>query len=206
VRQAPLRLSTVVLVAICLAGCGIFGGNRSFHEDSVAGRPLEIPPGLDDPGRANALTIPDGGAIAGGATIGGAPPAGATGTGAAAYAGPAPSGPARVRIEDSVAGAWPRVGLALERSGLGEIVARDESAMTYTVRGQTIATEPVERGFFGRLFGGSDSRAVEAEATRVVRIRPDGEASEAVVEDESGNPADDDLARRLADAIRRRLG
>jgi len=204
VRQAPLRLSTVVLVAICLAGCGTFGGNRSLHEDSVAGRPLEIPPGLDDPGLANALTIPGAGATAGGAAIGGAPPAG--GTGAPVSAGPAPAGPARVRIEDSVTGAWPRVGLALERSGLGEIVARDEIAMTYTVRGQTITTEPVERGFFGRLFGGADSRAVEGEATRVVRIRPDGEASEVVVEDETGNPADDDLARRLVDAIRRRLG
>jgi uncharacterized lipoprotein len=204
VHRALLRLSTVTLVAICLAGCGIFGGNRAYYEDSVAGRPLEIPPGLDDPGRANALTIPDVGAIPGGTAIGGAPPAG--GTGAAAYAGPAPSGPARVRIEDSVAGAWTRVGLALERSGLGEIVARDEIAMTYTVRGQTIVTEPVKRGFFGRLFGGSDRRSVEVEATRVVRIRPDGEASEVVVEDESGNPADDDLARRIADVIRRRLG
>lgn len=201
-QRALLRHSTIALVAICLAGCGIFGGNRALYEDSVAGRPLEIPPGLDDPGRANALTIPSDAGVAGGSSVGSSPPA----SGGQAPAGPAPSGPARVRIEDSVTGAWPRVGLALERSGLGEIVARDESAMTYTIRGTTVTTEPVERGFFGRLFGGSDTRAVEGEATRVVRIRPDGEASEAVVEDEAGNPADDDLARRLADAIRRRLG
>ncbi len=203
-RQALLRLPTVALFALCLVGCGIFGGNRAFYEDSVAGRPLEVPPGLDDPGRANALTIPGDVAVAATSSVGNAPPMG--GAASAAYAGPAPSGPARVRIEDSVTGAWPRVGLALERSGLGEIVARDEIAMTYTVRGQTIKTEAVQRGFFGRLFGGSDTRAVEGEATRVVRIRPDGEASEVVVEDESGNPANDDLARRLADAIRRRLG
>lgn len=200
-RQALLRFSTVAVVAVCLAGCGIFGGNRALYEDSVAGRPLEVPPGLDDPGRANALTIPADAGVAGGSAPGGLPPGGAAST-----SGPAPSGPARVRIEDSVTGAWPRVGLALERSGLGEIVARDEIAMTYTVRGQTIASEPVERGFFGRLFGRADSRTVESDATRVVRIRADGEASEVVVEDESGNPANDDLARRLADAIRRRLG
>lgn len=195
-RPAPLRHAILVLVAIGLVGCGLFGGSRAYYEDSVAGRPLEVPPGLDDPGRGNALTIP--GDTAQSASSAAGP--------SAAGIGAAPSGPTRVRIEDSVTGAWPRVGLALERSGLGEIIARDEAAMTYTVRGRTIVDEAVERGFFGRLFGRADTRAAEAEATRVVRIRPDGDASEVVIEDESGNPANDDLARRLADVIRRRLG
>lgn len=198
------RFTIVAVTAFCLAGCGMFGGSRAIHEDSVAGRPLEVPPGLDDPGRANALSIPgDPGTAAASSADAELPASLAEGTG---NAGPAPSGPARVAIEDSVTGAFARVGLALERAALGEIIARDDAALTYTIRGKSMQSEPVERGFFGRMFGRPDTRAVEGEVIRVVRIRPDREASEAVVEDEAGNPADDDLARRLAEAIRSRLG
>lgn len=203
-RRVPLKLFIVGLLAVALAGCGLFGGTRSPFEDSVAGRPLEIPPGLDDPGRANALTIPGEAGRAVGSPVAGGPPAG--GPTGSAYSGPASGGPAVVRIDDSVTGAFARVGLALERAGLGEIIARDDVALTYTVRGQSIASEPVERGFFGRMLGRPATRTVSGEAVRVVRIRPDREGSEAVVEDEAGNPANDDLARRLADALRQRLG
>jgi uncharacterized lipoprotein len=196
----PLRVLVVALATVALSACGLFGGSRTVYEDSVAGRPLEIPPGLDDPGRANALTIPGESAVV--------PAAGPRpmSAGATRTAGPAPGGPAIVRIDDSVTGAYARVGLALERAGLGEVIARDEAALTYTVRGQSVAEQPVERGFFGRLLGRPATRPVAGEVTRVVRVRPDREGSEVVIEDEAGNPANDDLARRLADAIRRRLG
>ncbi len=201
--RVTLQLLAVGLVAVTIAGCGFFGGKRSVYEDSVAGRPLEVPPGLDEPGRANALVIP-GDAPPAGASPSGIPPVGGSRTGASAASGS--GGTAVVRIADSASGAYARVGLALERSGLGEVIARDEAALTYTVRGQTVTTEAVERGFLGRMLGRPETRAVSGEAIRVVRIRPDRDASEVVVEDESGNPVEDDLARRLADAIRRRLG
>ena len=198
------RFTLVAVTAFCLAGCGMFGGSRAIHEDSVAGRPLEVPPGLDDPGRANALSIPGDAGVAAASSSDSEQPAGlAAGS---ASTGTVPSGPARVAIDDSVTGAFARVGLALERAALGEIIARDDVALTYTIRGKSMQSEPVERGFFGRMFGRPATRAVEGEVVRVVRIRPDRETSEAVVEDENGNPVDDDLARRLAEAIRTRLG
>lgn len=203
-RASILHLALAVITATLLPGCGLFGGSKSIYEDSVAGRPLEVPPGLDDPGRANAMSIPgDGGSAASVMTDSAEPVALDS---AATMDGPAPDGPARVAIDDSVTGAFSRVGLALERAAIGEIIARDEVALTYTVRGRSVKSEPVERGFFGRLFRRPATRAVEGEVVRVVRVRPDRETSEVVIEDQDGNPADDDLARRLAAAIRQRLG
>lgn len=203
-RASILHLSLAVITATAISGCGLFGGSKSIYEDSVAGRPLEIPPGLDDPGRANSMSIPGDAGSAAPVMTDSTEPAALTSAGA--MDGPVPDGPARVAIDDSVTGAFSRVGLALERAALGEIIARDEVALTYTFRGQSVQSEPVERGFFGRLFRRPATRAVEGEVVRVVRVRPDRETSEVVIEDEDGNPADDDLARRLAAAIRQRLG
>lgn len=208
-RASILHLALAVITAISISGCGLFGGSKSIYEDSVAGRPLEIPPGLDDPGRANSMNIPGDTGSTATAVIDSTEPTALSSAGVAdvtAPDGPTPDGPALVAIDDSVTGAFSRVGLALERAALGEIIARDETAMTYTVRGMSVTSEPVERGFFGRMFRRPATRAVEGEVVRVVRVRPNRETSEVVIEDEDGNPADDDLARRLAAAIRERLG
>lgn len=208
-RASTLHFALAVITAISISGCGLFGGSKSIYEDSVAGRPLEIPPGLDDPGRANSMSIPGDSGSTASAMTDTTEPTALSSTGlvdGTVPDGPTPDGPARVSIDDSVTGAFSRVGLALERAALGEIIARDEVALTYTVRGMSVKSEPVERGFFGRMFRRPATRAVEGEVVRVVRIRPDRETSEVVIEDEDGNPADDDLARRLAAAIRERLG
>lgn len=186
----------LLLLALPMAGCGLFG-RKSEYERSRTARPLEIPPDLDAPSTAGALVIPE--------TAAGSPSGTAT---AAPSAAPSPApGPivagddATLKLGDAVAGAWKRVGLALERSAVGEIVSRDEATATYTVR-----SEVVERdgGFLSRMVG--RDKVSTTTATRVVRIVADGEGSEVRIEDEAGQAVDDTAARRIIAALKQRLG
>ncbi|HET9482720.1 MAG TPA: outer membrane protein assembly factor BamC [Xanthomonadales bacterium] len=194
--------SLVLAACVALAGCGMFGGNkREAYEGSRAGRPLEVPPDLDAPATSRSLVIPAAGAAAGDSQ----PPSDASPSdGAPIASSPSaiePGTASSLKIGDAPAGAWRRVGLALERSGVGEILARDEAAGTYTVK--STVTER-EGGLLSRMIG-RDKVSV-SEATRVVRIVADGDGSEIRVEDESGEAVEDAAARKLIAAIRQRLG
>jgi uncharacterized lipoprotein len=191
-RSTP-RLIAAATFAVLLGGCSMLGV-RSDYEQARETRPLEIPPELDAPAQSGTMRVPE---------VAGAPAAGASapvGVPSAIPAGEATS----LAIADGVGGAWRRVGLALERSGVAEVSARDEAAGTYTVSGTTTLDKPAEGGFFKRMFSRDEARS--AQVTRVVRIVADGAGSVVRVEDEQGQPADDELARRVIEAIRQRLG
>ncbi|MFN7553049.1 MAG: hypothetical protein ACK59M_18190 [Pseudomonadota bacterium] len=187
----PLVLAAIV---VALGGCSMFGV-RSDYEQARETRPLEIPPELDAPAQSGTMRVPEvaGAPAAPGVTLSNMP--------ATFQAGEASS----VAVADGVAGTWRRVGLALERSGVAEITARDEVAATFTVSGTTAAPKGGGGGFISRLFS-RDEGGGEVPATRVVRVAADGGGSVVTVEDEAGRPADDELARRLITAIRQRLG
>jgi uncharacterized lipoprotein len=198
--QSGSRYVALVLAAALLGGCGLFG-SRTDYSDSREGRPLEVPPDLDAPSTANALTIPQASASGTPAT---ASPAPLTSELATSPPPVVAGDDATVAVSDSVAATWRRIGLALERSGVAEITARDDVAGTYTVAGTTSITRRAEGNFITRMFR-SDS--VESEnVVRVVRVVADGAGSVVRVEDEQGTPVDDDLARRLIAAIKQRLG
>jgi uncharacterized lipoprotein len=192
-------VAALLLVAVMLPGCGLFG-RKSDYQQSRESRPLEIPPDLDTPVTSTALTIPvegSGGSAARATTAdsaGSAPPPPAP-----VVAGAASS----LRVSDSVSGAWRRVGLALERSQVAEIVSRDETAATYTLTGTT-TTRQAEGGVLKRMF--TRDKVSTGIVTRIVRVVADGAQSSVRVEDESGAPVDDELARRVIEALRQRLG
>jgi uncharacterized lipoprotein len=191
----PRIVVALLFVAVMLPGCGLFG-RKSDYQQSRESRPLEIPPDLDTPATSTALTIPVGGSGSGAASAaadsaGGPPPP--------VVAGSASS----LRVSDSVSGAWRRVGIALERSQVAEIVSRDETAATYTLTGTT-TTRQAEGGFLKRMF--TRDKVSTGSVTRIVRVVADGEKSSVRVEDESGAPVDDELARRVIEALRQRLG
>lgn len=194
--------SVVLAACVVLAGCGMFGGKkREAYQGSREGRPLEVPPDLDAPATSRSLVIPatrDAQAGADHAAPSDASPSSTSTSGGATIE---PGSESSLRVTDAVAGAWRRVGLALERSGVGEIVSRDEAAATYTVK--ATVTER-KGGMLSRMIG-RDKVTVE-EATRVVRIVADGEGSVIRVEDEAGAPATDTAARKLIAAIKQRLG
>ncbi len=186
------RLAFAVALAALLPACSMFGG-KSDYQEARETRPLEVPPELDAPATNAAMTVP---------SVSGAPAAQAPST------SPRPieaGADARIAVGDSVAGAWKRVGLALERSGVAELVARDESAATYTLRGQTVVVERSKGGFLRRMFSGGDRERSES-VTRVVRVLAEGNGSVVQVEDEQGAATDDELSRRVVEAIRQRLG
>jgi uncharacterized lipoprotein len=191
-KPNALRLLAACLLAALLGGCSLFGG-RGDYQRSQETRPLEIPPGLDAPATSTTMLVPS--------VEGGSAP---LDTGAVP-AQIVPGEESTLALADSPAGAWRRVGLALERSGVAEVVSRDESAATFTISGTSRETRPAEGGFFKRIFSG-DEKVEESTVTRVLRISADGAGSSLTVEDERGQPVADDLARRVIAALRQRLG
>ncbi len=186
------RLLAAAVLASLLGGCSMFGV-RSDYQQAQETRPLEIPPGLDTPTTSTTMLVP--------AVEGGSAPIDA-GTVPAQIV---PGEDSTLALADSAAGAWRRVGLALERSGVAEITARDEGAGTFTLSGTSRETRPAEGGFIKRMFSGGD-KVEETAVTRVVRISAEGSGSVVRVEDEQGQPVADDLARRVIAALRQRLG
>jgi uncharacterized lipoprotein len=188
-------LATVVLAA---GGCSFFG-KKSSYEQAQASRPLEVPPDLDTPSTAGSLSIPETGT---GATADGSAPSDAPSD------APAPEIVAgedsSMSLADSPAGAWRRVGIALERSQVGEITARDEATATYTLSGMTRVAAKDDRGFFKKMFTSEKSESTQV--TRVVRISADGDGSRVTVEDEGGQQQGDEFARRIISALKQRLG
>ena len=195
---------SVLALAAALAatsGCSWFGSNkRPEYEGSQETRPLEVPPDLDAPSTTSALTIPEGGSQA------------VDASGAPVESAPVPSIPpppvagreATLRVPDGVAGTWRRVGLALERSDVGEVIASDEASGTYTVNGTTTVTTR-QGSWLKRMFGPNEKTTQEA-VTRVVRVIADGEGSEIRVESEEGEQSDDEFSRRVIAALKQRLG
>ena len=187
----------LALGAVLLGGCGIFG-KKSSYEASKASTPLEIPPGLDAPSTSGALEIPE---VAGAATpadgvAAPAPPA-------TAYAPQAvvAGDEASLSLADAPAGAWRRIGLALQRSGVGEVVSSDEAAGTYTLKTEVVKREG---GMFSKMF--NRDKVTTESATRVVRVAAAGEGSTVTVEDENGKTVEDEAARRVISALKQRLG
>lgn len=195
--SSSMRSVLIALLALCLTACGLFSGDRRLYESSQTERPLEVPPGLDNPGLANALTIPGPGGTVPSAAVSGTP---------VGVSGEVGGRLSSVQLADSPDNAFSRVALAIERAGIAAITARDEAAGTITVSGSSVTSTPVERGFFGRLLGRSQTRSVSQTVIRVVRIAPNADGSLVTVEDQSGGPASDDLAARLLSALRQRLG
>jgi uncharacterized lipoprotein len=199
-RTRTVLALALAAMALAMGGCGWFG-KRSSYETARETRPLEVPPEFDAPSTANALTIPQ---------VDGASPSTTSAEGASSYeAVPTiPVEPGRatsLRVGDGVGGAWRRVGLALERSGVADISARDEAAGTYTLSGTVSTTTGNEGGFLKRMF--TRERTETRDVTRIVRVVPAADGgSEVRVEDESGQVADDAFARRVISALQARLG
>jgi uncharacterized lipoprotein len=209
--RLTLLLSLAVVTA--LSGCGLLRKDVDYGA-SKEGRPLEIPPDLDTPSTTGALTIPSGSAAASTSAPDAAPISEIDSTGAATVSagGTSAEPPAPVmagedstlRVGDGVAGAWRRVGLALNRAGVGQVAGSDESSATYTLTGVTQASAPPEGGFISRMFKKDQQTSVEA--TRIVRIVADGDGSLIKIEDEKGEAASDEFARRIIAALKQRLG
>jgi uncharacterized lipoprotein len=171
-----IALPTLVLSGLLLSGSGMFRSHKSW-EAARQESPLEIPPGLDTPAASDALVIPPPGAnnpTSAGVT---ADVGGAGGVIADGFV-----------VADSADNAYRRVGEVLANNELGQVVAHDDAAHTYTVK--VAAASAKKRGFFGRLFhrkskdaatAGAASRQVQVSVTsnsgNASEIRAQGQAA-----------------------------
>ncbi|HET9818420.1 MAG TPA: hypothetical protein VFP92_04565 [Rhodanobacteraceae bacterium] len=203
-----LALTLLLLAPIALAGCQTIKAHNPFrhkeppYKSAQQERPLEMPPGMDQPPSSEALAIPD----AGTGTASAAQPAmtvppaiqtTSTSPEPAAAATATATGSASLTLSDTPDSAYHRVGLALERGGVGKVTAHDDAAHTYQVAVDTVVTTKPEGGFFHRLFHGSKSETVTGNVT--VSVAPQGNGS---VVEASGNP---DAAARVIALLTQRL-
>ncbi|HNR92575.1 MAG TPA: hypothetical protein PKO41_09135 [Dokdonella sp.] len=204
-----LTLATLVaLTAFLLGGCSFirskFGNKPDAYKSAQQSRPLEVPPDLEAPNTSGALAVPQQ-RVATNVTPSSAPiDEVAAPPQAALVAGGAQLGDEGLRITDTPASAWRRVGLALERSGAAVIESRDDAAGTYQVLANaTVSQRP---GWFKRAitFGRAADRKVGTRVPLLVRVRADGEASMVVVEG-TNDAASTKAARDLLAVLRQRL-
>jgi len=210
VRRDIRALAIAVTASSLLAGCGWFHRHSEKQNDeyktSVQERPLEVPPDLDKPNTAGALTIPqaspNAGAAAPAAANVSAAPAGVQ-TPAAPAAAPVADAAATpavlsadgLHVADSVDSAWNRVGLALERSGAATILARDEAGRTYEV--QTAAQVVSKPGWFKKTITlGMAKGKTTAQVRLRLRVAAEGDGSKVTVEG-----ATDDASKEAAQAL-----
>ena len=212
-RRATFALPAAIAATLLLAGCGYFTRHSerraNEYKSAQETRPLEVPPGLDSPNGSSALTIPAAGSpapIAQGAGVDSAPPLAAgdaVAAGGSAAAGGATLSGDGLAVNDTAASTWSRVGLALERSGAAKVLARDESAGSYTV--ETTGQTTVRPGWFKRAITlGRAGNKVTAKVQLTVRVAASGSGSRVSIEG-ANDEASRDAARALLAALRERL-
>jgi hypothetical protein len=207
-HNAPMKrliLTLLLLAPIALTGCQTIKAHNPFRHKEPAyksaqqERPLEVPPGMDQPATSDALAIPDAGTGTA-AAPGTMPPsseAGAPPTETTTTAGATGSSNA-LTLSDTPASAYHRVGLALSRSDVGQVTAHDDNALTYQVAVDTVVTRKSEGGFFHRIFHRSKSEPVQGAVT--VSVTPSGAGS---LVSAQGNP---DAVARVMGVLQQRLG
>lgn len=202
-KKSRLALSIALASSLMLlSACQTIRSHNPFrhHEPDYKSaqqeNPLEVPPGLDNPPNSEALTIPQ----AGGPIV--------TVNGQQVSSGNQAGGPNAVvsgnslTLADTPDGAYRRVGLALERGGVGTISGRDDASHTYQVAvDSTVTTEqPKQGGFFHRLFHRSHSETRSVTGTVTVSIAPSGSGSVVNVQ------GDQNAAERVLGVLQQRLG
>ena len=205
-HNAPMKrltLTLLLLAPIALTGCQTIKAHNPFrhkeppYQSAQQERPLEVPPGMDQPATADALAIPDAGTGAASAGATAQPETGAPPTESAATAGMTASG-TTLTLSDTPASAYHRVGLALSRSDVGQVTAHDDNALTYQVAVDTVVTQKSKGGFFHRMFHRNHSETVKGAVT--VSVTPSGTGSMVSAQ---GDP---DAAARVMGILQQRLG
>ncbi|AIF48926.1 hypothetical protein [Dyella japonica] len=151
-KKSPLvvALPVLALSALLLSGCGMFRSQKAW-ETAKQETPLEIPPGLDTPSTSAALVIPEPGAN------------NPTSNGATARTGQSGGQIADgFVLNDNIDNTYQRVGQALENGDIGQVVAHDDAAHTYTLSVVASDQPAQKKGFFSSMFNGKSKQSADA--------------------------------------------
>lgn len=189
------KLPLIALLALAAlgSGCSWFHSNtrdQQWHA-AVQERPLEVPPDLEKPANAAALSIP---ALPSVPAASGAPEAAPPGTLAAVGA---VQGSASLLLNDTVDSVYNRVGVALKKGGIGNVQNADAATHAYRVEVNTTVTEK-PKGFFSRIFSSAKSHVV----SNIVTINVVADGDKARVELQGSEAA----VKQLQAALQQRLG
>lgn len=193
-------LLLLLLATVALAGCQTLKAINPFHhrepqyKAARQEQPLEVPPGMDQPPTTEALAIPNAGKETTATAQPEAPP---TGQEAGESVAGASSMSSSLSLSDTPDSAWHRVGLALQRGGVGTVTASDATARTYQVAVDATVTTKPKGGFFHRLFHHSRTQSVQGSVT--ISVTPAGTGSRIGA---SGNPA---AVAKVMAVLRQRL-
>ncbi|MEO5831143.1 MAG: hypothetical protein ABIQ36_11325 [Rhodanobacter sp.] len=188
-----LALPAVALSGLLLSGCGAFRSHKAW-DTALQEAPLEIPPTLDRPSTTEALVIPPPGANQ------------PTSSGATAQVG---SSNGQISdgfvLADSAENVYRRVGQALEGGNLGELVAHDDAAHSYTLNVSDAIAQQKKKGFFGRMFGRDKSGSLQAPGAGSHQVQVSINTSGATGSEvrATGNPA---AVGKVVDTLKSRLG
>lgn len=119
----PLLIGAVAIAMLSQSGCAWTRsklGMDAKYQDSVQNRPLEVPPGLDLPNTAGAISVPDVSASAGTAVASGVP-------------GQGSGGVTSFTLADSLDSAYRRIGIALGKIEGVSVTERAEVLNSYEV-------------------------------------------------------------------------
>jgi uncharacterized lipoprotein len=194
-KKNPLvvALPVLALSALLLSGCGMFRSQKAW-ETAKQETPLEIPPGLDTPSTSAALVIPEQGAnnpTANGATA-------RVGKGGGVIAD-------GFVINDTIDNTYRRVGQALENGDIGQVLAHDDDAHTYTLS-VVASDQPTEKkGFFSSMFNGKSKQTADAPgaAPHQVQLTVDNSGAKASQVRAQGDAA---AVAKVVDTLKGRLG
>jgi outer membrane protein assembly factor BamC len=103
-----------------------------------------------------------------------------------------------VQIDEGFDRAWRRVGLALDRTGF-TVEDRDRTQGTYFVRYVEPNPDKKEKGFFAKLFSGSDKGAAPLKYR--INLKSQGESTTVTVLNASGAPEASTNAQRIVQVI-----
>jgi uncharacterized lipoprotein len=202
-------LAVLAAFAVLSSGCGFLHEKSDYYNKTPENRPLEVPPDLDTPVTGSELVVPAAGT--GASAVRTSASSSAAGTAPPTSTAPMTTSDLSggdLKVADTAAHTWQRVGLALERAQIGEISARDESAHTYTLDFNGSVEVADEHHWYSRVlhpFSGGGTTTKSTVGRLTVRVAEDGAGSKVSVEGDSTDKAATDSARRVAQALRDRL-
>ncbi|AHX12612.1 hypothetical protein CH75_04185 [Dyella jiangningensis] len=150
-KKSPLVVALPVLAvsALLLSGCGMFRSQKAW-ETAKQESPLEIPPGLDTPSSNAALVIPEQGAN------------NPTSNGATANVGKGNQIADGFVLNDTVENTYRRVAQTLEKGDIGQVLAHDDDAHTYSLSVMASDEPTGKKGFFSSMFNGKSKQTADA--------------------------------------------